>query len=337
MERLGGRVGAVAIGRNEGERLVRCLQSLTAVLEHVVYVDSGSTDGSGDRARALGCEVVDLDLTTPFTAARARNAGYRRLLERAPEVELIQFVDGDCEVVSSWIPAAVERLDARTDLAVVCGRRLEQHPYASIYNLLCDIEWDTPVGEADACGGDALIRARALVEVGGYDASLIAGEEPELCLRLRRAGWKIERLDADMTLHDADIRSWRQWWKRSHRAGFAFAAGSALHGRGPERHWVRETRRVVFWGAVLPAVAVGGTLPTLGLSLGLFSAYPLSFYRTFRSVRQRGRAQRDAVLYAAFTQLGRFPEVQGVFQFHRDRWLGKATEIIEYKGTDNRP
>lgn len=321
----------MAIGRNEGDRLVRCLQSLVGVVDHVVYVDSGSTDESVRNARELGCDVVELDMSRPFTAARARNEGYRRLLERNPGLELIQFVDGDCEVLPTWIETAVERLDERRELAAVCGRRLERHPDASVYNLLCDIEWDTPVGDTDACGGDAMIRSYALVEVGGYDATLIAGEEPELCLRLRRAGWKIERLDADMTLHDADIHSLRQWWKRVRRGGFAYAAGSALHGTGPERHWVRETRRVVFWGAVLPAVAVGGSVPTLGLSLGLLSAYPLSFYRVFRFTRRRGRAPREAALYAAFMQLGRFPEVQGVLQFHRDRWFGKASEIIEYK------
>lgn len=326
----------MAIGRNEGDRLVRCLESLVGAVDHVVYVDSGSTDGSVERARLLGCDVVELDMARPFTAARARNEGYRKLLDRREGIEFIQFVDGDCEVVPAWIETAARRLDERPELGVVCGRRLERHPDASVYNLLCDIEWDTPIGDTDACGGDAMIRAGALIEVGGYDPTLIAGEEPELCLRLRRAGWKIERLDVDMTLHDAAIHSWQQWWKRTRRSGFAFAAGSALHGHGPERHWVRETRRVMLWGAVLPVLAVGGSLPTLGLSLGLLSAYPLGFVRVFRSIRRRGRAPRDAALYAAFTQIGRFPEVQGVLQFHRDRFLGKASEIIEYKSVGNR-
>ncbi len=328
-----GRIGAVAIGRNEGERLVRCLRSLTRDVDHVVYVDSGSTDGSLDEARKRGCAIAELDRSVPFTAARARNVGYRRLLELHDEVELIQFVDGDCEVVEGWMERAVARLDARPELGVVCGRRLERHPDASVYNLLCDIEWDTPVGETNACGGDALMRREALVEVGGFDATLIAGEEPELCLRLRRAGWKIERIDANMTLHDAAIVSMDQWWKRARRAGFAYAAGSAKHGEGPERHWVHETRRIVFWGGVLPAIAVGGSLPTLGLSLGLLSAYPVNFLRTLRSVHRRGRDLRSSALYAAFTQIGRVPELQGVVQFHRERWAGKTSEIIEYKST----
>ncbi|HMC94328.1 MAG TPA: glycosyltransferase, partial [Polyangia bacterium] len=209
------------IGRNEGERLRLCLRSLGCApvsggegaatdapalagpAPPCVYVDSGSTDGSVVLARGLGAHVVELDLGTPFTAARARNAGFRRLLEVAPGIAFVQFVDGDCEVVPGWLPRAARRLEERPELAVVCGRRRERFVGASLYNRLCDIEWDTPVGDARACGGDALIRRVALEGVGGYDPRLIAGEEPELCVRLRAAGFKVERLDADMTLHDA--------------------------------------------------------------------------------------------------------------------------------------
>lgn len=321
--------------------MVRCITSLVDRVELLVYVDSGSTDGSVQRARELGAEVVELDLSTPFTAARARNAGTTRLLQVDPGITYIQFVDGDCEVVDGWIETASRRLTEREELGVVCGRRRERHPEASVYNLLCDIEWDTPVGDADACGGDAMMRARAVVEVGGYDPTLIAGEEPELCLRMRRRGWKIERIDAEMTLHDAAIHSFDQWWRRARRSGFAFAAGSAKHGAGPERHWVRETRRTVFWGAALPALAVGGVVPSLGLSLSLLAAYPVSFVRTFAHTTRRGRSSREAALYAAFVQLGRFSEAGGVVQYHRDAWLGRKSGIIEYKGapatTGSRP
>ena len=77
------------------------------------------------------------------------------------------------------------------------------HPEASVYNRLCDFEWDTPVGDAEACGGDFLARAAAFGSVGGFDERMIAGEEPELCYRLRRGGWRIHRADHAMTLHDA--------------------------------------------------------------------------------------------------------------------------------------
>src|SRR5260221_10812719 len=176
--------GIVAIGRNEGERLKRCLRSLPATAR-VIYVDSGSTDGSEIWARDFGAEVVHLDLSTRFTAARARNAGFRRLLELAPQITCVQFIDGDCELASEWPASAIAFLRDHADVAAVFGRRREKNPDRSIYNKLCDWEWDGQAGDARACGGDVMMLATALHSVGGYRESLIAGEEPEVCLRLR--------------------------------------------------------------------------------------------------------------------------------------------------------
>src|SRR5687768_17706012 len=96
-------VGVIAIGRNEGERLRRCLASVVGKgCAAVVYVDSNSSDGSVAMARGMGVEVVELDMSLPFSAARARNAGFERLVQAAPHVEFVQFVDGDCEVQPTW-------------------------------------------------------------------------------------------------------------------------------------------------------------------------------------------------------------------------------------------
>jgi GT2 family glycosyltransferase len=325
------KIGLVAIGRNEGARLVRCLTSVIGRVERVVYVDSGSTDGSAARARELGAEVVDLDLRTPFTAARARNEGVARLLEVAPTIDRVQLVDGDCEIVPGWIEVASQTLDARADVAVVCGRRRERYPEASLYNRVIDVEWDTPVGEAKACGGDAMMRVAAFREVGGFDASLIAGEEPELCVRLRQRGWKILRIDHEMTLHDAAITELKQWWQRAVRSGHAYAEGADKHGRGPERHWVAETRRIVLWGALVPSLALGGAPFTGGLSLALLLGYPVSAYRAFRAVRRRGVPMDSAAAYAAFMTLAKGAEMQGALRYWRNKARGQRSGLIEYK------
>src|SRR5205814_5612356 len=181
-------IGLVIIGRNEGERLRRCLESAAGHAAASVYVDSGSTDGSVALARSMNVDVVELDTPLPFTAARARNAGAQRLQQLAPNIDFIQFVDGDCEIVETWWPIAAARLNERPDLAIVCGRRRERHPDASRYNRMCDLECDTPVGETSECGGDSMMRLAHFSAVNGFDPTLIAGEEPELCLRLRAKG-----------------------------------------------------------------------------------------------------------------------------------------------------
>lgn len=315
-------IAAVVIGRNEGARLLRCLDSLIGQVAHVVYVDSGSTDGSVAAARARGVAVIELDTDRPFTAARARNTGLASASSASPAPVYVQFVDGDCEVRAGWTHTARAFLEARPDVAVVCGRRRERFPEASVYNRLIDMEWDTPTGEAMACGGDALMRVDALQAVDGYDPHLIAGEEPELCLRLRRAGWKVWRLDAEMTLHDADMHRFGQWWNRARRAGHTYAEGAAMYGRAPERHKLRESRSALVWGALVPAAALTGALFT-PWTLLLFLAYPVQILRQ----RLRGTPW----IRAAFNTIGKFPEAAGVIGFHWKRALGRNARIIEYK------
>jgi GT2 family glycosyltransferase len=321
-------VGVVAIGRNEGERLKTCLESVVRIASKVVYVDSGSTDDSVRMARAMGVEVVELDLSVPFTAARARNEGFRRLRERAPSLAYIQFVDGDCEVVAGWLGKAVAFLDANPDAAVVCGRRRERYPERSVYNMLCNIEWDTPIGEARACGGDALMRVDAFGRVEGFRPDMIAGEEPELCVRMRAAGWKVWRLDEEMTLHDAAVTRFGQWWKRTMRAGHAFAEGAYLHGALPERHGVRESRSAWFWGLGIPLMAVGLIPWWDGWALCLLLIYPLQILR----LAARGtRTPRENWYLAGFLVLGKFPELIGQVKFLSRRCMGGGSRLIEYK------
>lgn len=319
-------IAAIAIGRNEGARLLQCLDSLHGKVGRIVYVDSGSTDGSVEAARARGAEVVELDMTQPFTAARARNAGLERL--RAGAIpEFVQFVDGDCEIRDGWIETAFLFLQENPKSAIACGRRRERHPEASPYNAHCDREWNTPVGQALACGGDALMRMAALDQIGGYDPTLIAGEEPEMCVRLRARGWQVWRLDAEMTWHDAAMTRFAQFWKRSRRAGHAYAEGAHMHGAPPERHFLRETRRALIWGVVLPVAILVLALVANPWWLLLFAIYPVQVAR----IARRGGNDRAAWEEAALLTLGKFAEGLGVLEFHLRRLGGRRSGLIEYK------
>ena len=315
-------VTAIAIGRNEGERLIRCLQSLLPQVGRVIFVDSGSTDGSAERAAEMGAEVVQLDMSKPFTAARARNAGFAKVSDG----EFVQFVDGDCEVESGWIATALAAMAADPRLAITAGRRRERHPEASIYNRLCDAEWDTPIGPAQAVGGDMLVRRAALQQIGGFDPTLIAGEEPEMCLRMSRAGWSIRRLDAPMTIHDAAMTRYGQWARRSRRAGHAFAEVSWRYRDGPERFWQRETKRSVIWAIVLPVLIVLAATVT-PWAWWLLWAYPVQIAR----MALRDPDRNDRWPRAFYTMFGKFPEARGVLEFHLRRLMGRRSGLIEYK------
>lgn len=329
-------IGVVAIGRNEGDRLVRCLDSLRQHLSTqvpIVYVDSGSTDNSIAEAKARDVAVVELDMSIPFTGARARNEGFDYLMERFPKVDYVQFIDGDCELIAGWVETAIAKLSQNSQLAVVFGQLKERFPEASAYNRLAAMEWAVPVGEASACGGIALMRTAAVSAVGGFNASMICGEEPELCIRLRQQGWKIQCLAQAMAIHDMDMHQFSQWWKRSIRGGWAVAEGAAMYGNTAEQYMKREHLSGWVWGAVLPALAVALAIASRGLTLlFLLCAYLLLLFKIFFYQRRLGKSLQDAWTYAFFCTLSKVPQAIGQARYWLGRLRTKPATLIEYKG-----
>jgi glycosyltransferase involved in cell wall biosynthesis len=323
------KVGIVIIGRNEGQRLISCLDSLTGLLtdvDHIVYVDSGSDDGSQSAAEKVGAICLNLDMTRPFSAARARNEGWRYLTQHYPEIEFIQFIDGDCLLKPSWLQEALQQIIKMPRAAVVCGRRREIHPEKSIYNQFCDDEWNTPVGAALACGGDALMRVSALQDVNGYADHFIAGEEPEMCYRMRTKNWEIFRIDVEMTLHDANITHFTQWWKRANRTGFAFALSAKEHGKGSERFGVHQTLRSLVWSGLLVSILLFSLFSPL-LLLALF-IFPLQVIKIFLKQKERSLYGLKSCL---FLMISKFPEALGVVELIIKTLRKQNYTIIEYK------
>ncbi|CAN5290501.1 hypothetical protein BH11PSE5_BH11PSE5_10960 [soil metagenome] len=327
-------LGIVIIGRNEGERLVRCLGSI-ATDSQTAYVDSGSTDSSIAAALSAGATVIELDLATPFTAARARNAGRAAL---SPDCEFIQFVDGDCMLQPGWLAAGAAALQADVSLAAVFGRRREVAPDASRYNWMCDTEWAVPSGPSRYFGGDVMLRSAAFDEAGGYPAEMIAGEEPDLAIRLRAKGWRIACLPVEMTLHDAAIARFGQWWRRATRSGHAYAELADRHRAQGLGDYQRRAASVLFWGAALPALALAL------IAIGLVAAQPLSAIVGLALLalpllqlarlalrEKRRRSAKDAAFMALFLMLAKPAQSLGIAQYWIGRLFGRRARIIEYK------
>jgi GT2 family glycosyltransferase len=339
------RIGVIVIGRNEGERLRRCLDSLEGLDATVVYVDSDSTDGSLGLARSRGVEVVELDMSVPFSAARARNAGFGRLLQIDPDVCFIQFLDGDCEVCDGWLDQALRALEDQPRAAVVFGKLRERFPECSLYNRMADIEWNMPIepvagrGVALMCGGIAMIRVDAFRAVGGFDPSIPAGEEPELCQRLHRAGWSVVRLDAEMSWHDSGMLRFRQWARRQVRTGYGGLDFAMRFGRrgGP---FCRQIRSARFWALGWPsALIVGGSLGAWlggpiagGSAVGLLAlCFPAQVIRIAARNRTHGGDPCTAFAYGLLTVVGKFFQMSGQCLLLRDRLIGRHARLIEYK------
>jgi len=198
--------------------------------------------------------------------------------------------------------------------------------------MLCDVEWlDYPTGETKYCGGDALIRVTAFRQVQGYRPDLICGKEPEMCVRLRRAGWRIWRTLDVMPLHDVAIYRFSQWWRRTQRTGYGYAQAVALHGAPPEYHGVLESRRAWSWGLFLPLLSLAVALCFGPWGFLLLLAYPLQILRI--ALIGKHSARRNWWRAVALI-LGKFPEMQGQLRYMGNRLRGAQARLIEYKRTD---
>ena len=322
-----GSVGAVAIGRNEGERLRRCLTSLVGQCDQIIYVDSGSTDDSVAFAQGIGAVVVDLDSSVPFTAARARNAGFAALLT-AQAPEYVQFVDGDCTVESGWMTVARALLDANADIGIVTGWRTEIDPTRNVYHEMFEVEWHRPAGDIRSCGGDMLVRADAFAAIGGFNPRIIASEDEEFCLRIQQQGLRVHRLPTVMTRHDADTTRFAQWWRRTVRAGHGFAE---VGGMQPS-HFIAERRRVWFYGGLCPLMLLAGLITGLWpLVLFALAAYVYNWARTMQGLHRTGQPVAQAAHHALFLTLSKIANMQGMITYYIRRWRGLDMKIIEYK------
>jgi GT2 family glycosyltransferase len=316
------KLGIVIEGFNEGDKFKRCLESLENQNCLVVYVDSGSTDGSLELARAHKLSIVNLDVSiTPFNCARARNAGFDRLFELDPSIEYVQFIDADCEMDIAWLQYAEQCFETDDTLGVICGRLREKYRNLSIYARLCDMEWDTAVGDVDACGGIAMMRASIFKSVGGFNVNLRAGEEIELCSRIKESGYRIVRVKEEMGLHDASIVNFSQWAGRISKYGFA-TAESISRGLG-DRQKHRYVFRALLWAGVMPVIALSGLVigfwDTIFLIVPILVVclYVVLVLRIYTRRRKHGDEVSDSWFYAFFCIVGKWPELRGMMRFWR--------------------
>ncbi|MEM1248639.1 MAG: glycosyltransferase [Acidobacteriota bacterium] len=326
-------ISVVVIGRNEGPRLARCLESVRGAEGlaecQLIYVDSASTDDSVERARSFGADVVVLE-AAPFTAARGRNAGWRRA-----EAPLVLFLDGDTVLHPEFAAAAAREIE-RSGAAAVWGHRRETRTADSLYNRLLDLDWIYPPGPSPFCGGDVLFRRGVLEAVDGYDEGLIAGEEPEMCRRVRALGESILHIDVPMTGHDLAMTRFSQYWRRAERAGYAYAQVSERFKNSEDPFWLSEARRnrVHAVGLGVAGLLFVGLLIVFGRPVLWLLLLPFAvLLRTAVRCRFKSPSLPLRLLYAVHSHAQQIPILYGQWTYFRGRKEGRARTLIEYKET----
>jgi glycosyltransferase involved in cell wall biosynthesis len=328
-----GLVSVVVIGRNEGERLRRCLRSVFGMgrdfaLE-VIYVDSGSTDGSVALAEAEGAQTIALKPERP-SAALGRNAGWN-----AAKGSIVLFLDGDTVLYPNFVASSLPEFSAPS-VAVIWGHRREIHPEQSIFNRTLDLDWVYAPGLAEYCGGDALFRRGILARTNGFDATLIAGEEPELCRRITALGFDILHVDHPMTGHDLAITRWSQYWKRCTRAGHAFAEVADRFRNTDQPFWSGESERnrnrfLILAAGLLAAIAAAIVLRSLLPIAAYFILFALFSVRSAWKQSWKTGDRIALLMYGVHSHLQQVPIYFGQLQYKWSRRRGKRLILFEYK------
>lgn len=308
------KIGIVVIGRNEARILENCLKAVIRENVPVIYADSASEDNSVAIAHNCGVPVVKLDKQTPLSPARGRNEGYQYLLQHHPDIEFIQFIDGDCVLIQGWLDIALQTMNNMPEVGILCGEVSEENPNGSIYKRLAALEWNQPAGEIKVCGGIFMTRKKALQDVNGFNTTIRAGEDDDICLRSHEQGWKIWRIKNPMAQHHIRIENFWDLWTRAKRSGYAFQGAAFLHRGLKEWHYVRDNLSNYLFGGLIPLIAIVGIPWTHGLSLFLLFAYPALWLRIYLRHREN-LGNDDARLYASFCVFAKFPGFLGAIEF----------------------
>jgi len=305
-------VDCVIIGVNSEKTLERCIRS---ILEgsckpdriRIIYADGGSSDRSISIARQFPA-VTALELNPEYpTPGLGRNAGWK-----AGSAPYVQFLDSDTIMDPGWLALALKTMRENPELGAVRGYRREMHPERSFYNWLGDLEWNDRPGLCQSFGGDVLIRRQALEQTGGYDETLVGGEDPEL-------GWRISRAV-----------------KRAYRSGYGFAAVQSRIAPTGDSFWKAEQRRITtkgggFFAGIAGALLIpmlqhntrGTILSMLSLAGALFLLFKPRITKVGQFMREQQLNRTDAKKYAWHCSLVVLPQLFGIIRFHAGQLLGK--------------
>jgi len=243
----------------------------------VVVADSCSTDGTADVARRYPVRVVQL------AEGADRGCGVGTELAYAhSRGDFVFLMDGDMQLEPGFLAAAMARLQADPGLAGVAGLLHDERIRNAVDRLRRNNRPSATPGPAAHLGGGGLYRREAIDAVGGHaaDRNLKGYEEAELGMRLRAAGWRLERLALPGVRHTGhDLGTWallaRHW-----RSGRAQAAGVLLRG-ALGRPWLGAALRLLlhplavlaWWLLAWPLALLGLPLPlALALAAGMPAA-----------------------------------------------------------------
>jgi len=257
----------------------------------LILVDNGSTDGSVEFVREHAGDAARMFLCPGLTVAAMRNAG-----ARASTGEFLSFIDVDCEVSPDYYETALRVLHT-TDAAATGSRyALPETPHwtESVWDRMHRNLEDGYVSTLN--GGNLFVRASAFWAVDGFRESLVSGEDPDLCTRLREAGFAIYEDHKVRVIHHGNPKTLHGFFRKEIWRGL----GMISHGGISEKPAIMTFMHLA--ASLAGIAAISTPLMSFGASVGLAAILQISVpgatvtYRAFTNGRKQPPAA-GVVLY----------------------------------------
>jgi GT2 family glycosyltransferase len=281
-------ISIIIVNYNTADLLVPCLNSVMPWSElglEVIVVDNASRDDSA--------AMVSQDFPWVNLIANESNAGFARANNQALKLsrrEYVYFLNPDTVLQSGVFEAMIGFMESHRDVGLAGTRILnpngsvqssverrypgERRAQQDLRGLPGDIAWVL---------GASMFARRAIVEdLGGFDEEFfLYGEEQDLCLRIRRAGWKIGFIPDAVVIHwggqSERTTSTEDLWKRK------FTAESLFYKKHYSKRSILRIHRANVVQALWRIVSLRLTLPfcaNRGVSLNKLTRYRLAL-KTF--------------------------------------------------------
>lgn len=254
-------LAVVLISRNQEWNIARLIESvlsetLSIPATEIVLVDSASTDRTIDIAGHYPINILRLRPDQRLTPAAGRYVGYKNTTG-----ELVLFLDGDMELFPGWLEKALRFCRNNLDVAVVTGQIVDLPKTAGADDKppMANMDVDT-FSEVRQGGGAALYKRLVLDEIGPFNPYLHSEEEPELCVRIRHAGYRVIRFQYPIAYHYSDPQGALSTLVGRWRRNLYLGAGQVIrYHLGSKTFWLYFKERGY------------GCAPILGLTVGLVS------------------------------------------------------------------
>lgn len=209
-------ISFIVIGRNEGWKLTKCLQSIFDAISHnklnnyeVIYIDSKSTDDSIQRAKKFE-QIKIFEITGQYNAAIARNIGASE-----SKSDVLFFIDGDMEITNNFLKLVYNDSEG-LKYNFVSGQLLEYY-YNNQGNYINKGLYHKIIGNEKKeaiTGGLFLIKKKLWDDIGGMKTKYRRSQDLDLGLRLAKKGILISlKKDIAAIHHTINYKDKIRVWK----------------------------------------------------------------------------------------------------------------------------